>query len=285
MPKFRDWLSGLSTVTLADDDEIYVRDTSADTSGRTTVAGLPSGGTGSVSSVNGETGIVVLDADDIDDTSTTNKFATAAQLSAVDALHGVDAATATRTPPGRCDTRPSPRLGTLAAKDDIAVPGDITATGTASSSTFLRGDGAWATPAGGGGGDLLAANNLSDVADAATSRTNLGLAIGTNVQAYSSVLDATTASYTTAEASKLSGIEAGADVTDATNVTAAGALMDSEVDADIKTLSLPANTTISPFGASLIDDAAASNARSTLGLGNAATLTVDADLATFVTPS
>lgn len=35
--------------------------------------------------------------------------------------------------------------------------------------------------------------------------------------------------YTSAEASKLSGIEAGADVTDTTNVTAAGALMDSEL--------------------------------------------------------
>lgn len=44
------------------------------------------------------------------------------------------------------------------------------------------------------------------------------------------------------------------------------ALLDSEVDADIKTLSLPASTTISTFGASLIDDAAASNARTTLGL-------------------
>jgi len=40
----------------------------------------------------------------------------------------------------------------------------------------------WATIA--GGGDLLAANNLSDVASAATSRSNLGLAIGSNVQAY-----------------------------------------------------------------------------------------------------
>ena len=61
-------------------------------------------------------------------------------------------------------------------------------------------------------------------------------------------------------------------------VTSAGALMDSEVDADIKTLSLPASTTISTFGASLIDDAAASNARTTLGLGSLATaseITVD----------
>ena len=67
-------------------------------------------------------------------------------------------------------------------------------------------------------------------------------------------------------------VEDGADVTDATNVTAAGALMDSEVDADIKTLALPASTTISTYGASLVDDAAASNARTTLGLGALATL-------------
>ena len=37
-----------------------------------------------VDSVNGQTGAVVLDADDIDDTSTIHKFATAAQLSAAD---------------------------------------------------------------------------------------------------------------------------------------------------------------------------------------------------------
>ena len=45
----------------------------------------------------------------------------------------------------------------------------------------------------------------------------------------SAVLAATTASFLTADETKLDGIEAGADVTDTANVTAAGALMDSEV--------------------------------------------------------
>jgi len=43
------------------------------------------------------------------------------------------------------------------------------------------------------------------------------------------VASQTDENFTTADHSKLDGIEAGADVTDATNVTAAGALMDSEV--------------------------------------------------------
>jgi len=72
-----------------------------------------------------------------------------------------------------------------------------------------------------------------------------------------------------ADGSKLDGVEASADVTDVANVTAAGALMDSEVDANIKTLALPASTTISAYGASLIDDANAAAARTTLDVDQA----------------
>lgn len=115
-------------------------------------------------------------------------------------------------------------------------------------------------------------------------------AIGSTVQAHSAVLDATTASFTTAdetkldgieagatadqtaaeiktayesnadtnaftdaEQSKLSGIEAGADVTDTANVTAAGALMDSELTniTAVKALDQGVATTDSPTFAGL----------------------------------
>jgi hypothetical protein len=95
-------------------------------------------------------------------------------------------------------------------------------------------------------------------------------------------------SYLTAETNDLSAAVTWANVPDANitessvtqhtaavvttaAVTTAGALMDSEVDADIKTLALPANTTISAFGATVVDDADASAVRTTIGVDVAGT--------------
>lgn len=62
--------------------------------------------------------------------------------------------------------------------------------------------------AGAGTGDMLSTNNLSDVGNAATSRTNLGVAIGTNVQAWSADLDVYTANpLLTAELQQLQNID------------------------------------------------------------------------------
>lgn len=64
--------------------------------------------------------------------------------------------------------------------------------------------------AGAGFGDVVAANNGSDFASAATVRTNLGLAIGTSVQAYNQLLGAVAGLGTTGIMARLSGSAAAA---------------------------------------------------------------------------
>ena len=61
----------------------------------------------------------------------------------------------------------------------------------------------------------------SGATSAGAARTAFGVVIGTDVQAWDTILDGTTASYTTAEETKLSNIETAADVTDTVNVVAA----------------------------------------------------------------
>ena len=123
-------------------------------------------------------------------------------------------------------------------------------------------------------GERTKLNSIESNADI-TNTTNVtaaGALMDSEVASLAAIKDVTqtsgltiSANWEVADEVKFDAIEALADVTDTANVTAAGALMDSEVDADIKTLSLPASTTISAFGATLVDDASASAARTTLG--------------------
>lgn len=75
----------------------------------------------------------------------------------------ISLSTGSQTSLGKADTAVQPGdLGALATKDEVSVS-DIDATGSPTSSTYLRGDGTWGTPAGGGGGGAEDFTDLGDV--------------------------------------------------------------------------------------------------------------------------
>ena len=136
-------------------------------------------------------------------------------------------------------------------------------------------------PTGAGGGDMAAATyDAATIAEqlvgltatqTLTNKTLTSPTLTTPALGTPSAVVLTNATGTAAglTVGATTGVEAGAQVCSTANVTAAGALMDSEVDADLKTLVLPANTTISTFGASLVDDADAQAAQATLRVTSA----------------
>ncbi|MCJ8334659.1 MAG: hypothetical protein MJH10_10500 [Epibacterium sp.] len=193
------------------------------------------GAVGGVSSVNGQTGAVVLDADDVDDTSTAHKFATAAQLTKIDGVESgaqVNIVTSVNSQISDVtldaddidDTSTTNKFATAAQLtkiDGVEVGADVTDAASVTSALAAVSVGAHSdvdlagitngqglvynsttqtlepgTVGGGGSGDLLAANNLSDLDNAATARTNLGLQIGADVLAYDANLQSFVTTFT-----------------------------------------------------------------------------------------
>lgn len=117
-------------------------------------------------------------------------------------------------------------IGGSGTKTDwtIAVSGTRGAAG-ATGATGATGPTGPTGPAGPGSGDMLAANNLSDLANKPTSRTNLGVAIGTDVQAFAAELGlVSTHGADVASASTINLETATGDIVDVTGTTAITAI-------------------------------------------------------------
>jgi len=140
-------------------------------------------------------------------------------------------------------------LGEKSSAPTVDNDGDALLTGalyfnTSSNQLFVWSGSAWTQAAFTASGFLSASNNLSDVDSASTARTNLGLAIGSNVQAHDADLDA------------LAGLTSAADK----GIQFTGSGTAGTYD-------------LTSAGKALLDDADAAAQRTTLGLGSAATLT------------
>ena len=118
--------------------------------------------------------------------------------------------------------------------DDAVGVDELSATGTAGNTTYLRGDNTWTVPP----------NTTYSVGDG-------GL---------------TSNDFTNTDHSKLDGIETSADVTDATNVNAAGAVMESDVDAKGDIFAGTADNTVSRLAVGTNDHVLTADSSTATGL-------------------
>lgn len=143
-----------------------------------------------------------------------------ANLSQVKNFDSSDYATAAQGSLASTALQPSDNISELTNNagylTDVDIA-DINATGTPGASTFLRGDGTWSTASGGGGGSVtsvaVSGSDGIEVDSGSPITTSGTIALGVNASSLRTHIN----------------VENGADVTDTANVTAAGALMDSEV--------------------------------------------------------
>jgi len=134
------------------------------------------------------------------------------------------------------------KLDGIEASADVTDTTNVVASLTAGSNITIAADGTIASTASGGNETLAQTLVLGNT----TGGTDLSVSSGDNiVMAASSTVDGRDVSV---DGTKLDGIEASADVTDATNVTAAGALMDSELTnlAAVKAINQSLVTTATP---------------------------------------
>ena len=191
--------------------------------GTTADAALPKAGgalTGAVTTTSTFDGVDIAARDGVLTTTTTT--ANEALPKSGGAMTG--AITTNSTFDGRDVATDGTKLDGIEAGADVTDTTNVVASLTAGANITIAADGTIASTAAGGGNETLA---QTLVLGNTTSGTDLSVSSGDNiVMAASSTVDGRDVSV---DGAKLDGIEASADVTDTANVTAAGALMDSEV--------------------------------------------------------